>query len=359
MITRIRNSCSFVLFEHHFEIRSDIEGNHFKIKGFTTEEAKIITNYLSMGTEDENIADSLTKLIGGHQKKINSLISFLYKKHLLVNKPLASINPQDTLYDRQIRFLDSFETPQLSGEDFNTKMQARKIVIIGLGAYGSWLMLHCARLGIKHLIGIDFDTVELSNLHRQVLYTREDIGQPKVDACKKMISSVDNDIVYEGFNKKIQNENDLLPFLEGVDLIFNAFGYYSEDKAKDDIPGLIAKAGITAQIPTLCLSTSWLGPFFIPAKSPCYFCAINHPDINHVLIRNNKNIRIEKRAFAPILSTTCSLAILEAVQYLSGIASPKTLGGLININPFQIENSQFISISRNINCKYCSSGQRI
>jgi hypothetical protein len=355
MYIRLHNLCTYVIYEDYFEIRSsNISGLSFRFKGFTTKSASLLLQLLHSGIEELSAAEFLSYSVSCDKNKIIQLLLFLESKGFLVKRSLiTSHKPEDTLYDRQIRFFDSFENENSEGKYFNKQLQNRKIVIVGLGAYGTWLALHCARLGIKQITGIDFDTVELSNLHRQILYTKDDIGFPKATACSKILTSVDQSIKYRGYCKKIENEDDLIPFLENADLVFNAFGYYPENAAKNAISGFITTASIKTKTPMLCLSTNWLGPFYVPKRSACYFCAVKNPEIEPILQNHKKNVRIEKRAFCPILAMTCSIAAIEAARYLSGIDQPSTLKGLLAIDPFRIEKSKFIPIDPLESCSYC------
>jgi len=356
MYIRFQNSCNYILEESSLEIRSDIFNKIFRFKGLPLNLLEKLTQDLQCGIEEKELFVNLSKEYEVYKSKIEQLLSFLKEKKLIINtSDLSTPAPEDTLYDRQVRFLNSFENSDFSGYQLNEKLQNKKVVIIGLGAYGSWLSLHCSRLGIKNIVGIDHDKVELSNLHRQVIYTRVDIGKNKVDACAELIVASDPSIKYENICKKIINEADLFPFLDNADLVFNAFGYYPANEAESMIPGIITRACIKTRTPMLCLSTNWLGPFYLPDISACYFCAVTKPEIEPILRKVQRNARIDKRALAPIIATTCSLAVIEAVCYLSGINKPGTIDGLKFIDPFNIEKSKFIPVIKDVKCKFCSS----
>ncbi|MFT4060483.1 MAG: ThiF family adenylyltransferase [Legionella sp.] len=223
MYIRFQNSCTYDLFDNYFEIKSDVFNKAYRFHGVAYEQAKYLCQNLQKGVLKELLLSEFESSL----KKINEIILFLKQNNMVIEcDHLVFKSPEDTLYDRQIRFLDSFETNQFNGEVFNKNLQNRKVVIVGLGAYGTWLTLHCARLGIKNIVGIDHDVVELSNLHRQVLYSKDDVGLGKALSCSKKLTEVDQTIKFHSVCKKIEDEFDLVPYLEGADLIFNAFGYY-------------------------------------------------------------------------------------------------------------------------------------
>lgn len=356
MFIKLQNSCSYHIYNDYFEIRSDVFNLSYKFKGFTSDFSKKLLEQLQEGIQEDVLLNSFSIEPKSVRYNVKKLISFLREKKLLITcSDVSSFSPEDTLYDRQIRFLNSFETNEHSGKDFNEKLQNSKVVIVGLGAYGSWLALHCSRLGIKHIVGIDHDVVELSNLHRQVLYTKDDIGLQKVEACSKVITASDASVKYEGICRKIESETDLLPYLEDADFVFNAFGYYPIEKAENTISEFITTACIKAKKPMLCLSTNWIGPLYVPGTSACYFCAVTNSKLETLLRKVKKNPRVDKRAFCPILAMTCSLAVLEATRYLTSINVPSAIEGIRSIDPFYIEKSTFFPIEKNKDCSFCNS----
>ena len=66
------------------------------------------------------------------------------------------------------------------------------ISIFGVGGIGCNVALLTARLGFKKLILVDNDTIEASNLNRQTLYSKDDIGKNKVDVAKQILDKLDN-----------------------------------------------------------------------------------------------------------------------------------------------------------------------
>ena len=76
------------------------------------------------------------------------------------------------------------------GEAGQQKLQEAEIVIVGCGGLGSIAAVSLAASGIGKIHLIDFDVVDVSNLHRQVFYRIEDIGKPKIEVLAKHIQSI-------------------------------------------------------------------------------------------------------------------------------------------------------------------------
>ena len=103
------------------------------------------------------------------------------------------------------------------GEQGQQKLLQSKIWIIGCGGLGSIIAPYLAGAGIGHLILVDGDTVDISNLHRQVFYKTEDQGKNKVDVLKDHCLKLNPSIYIETFDQKIDKTN-IDSILKNVDL---------------------------------------------------------------------------------------------------------------------------------------------
>ena len=93
--------------------------------------------------------------------------------------------------------------------------------IIGCGGLGCNIAVHMVGAGVGKLILCDFDTVDESNLNRQFLYTKEDIGKVKCEAAKMRLSQFSQNTEIESVNLKIKSSDDL-NFSENCDIILLA-----------------------------------------------------------------------------------------------------------------------------------------
>jgi len=92
------------------------------------------------------------------------------------------------------------------GEEGQQKLLNARVLIVGLGGLGCPVALYLAAAGIGHISLCDPDSVELSNLQRQVLYRQDDIGQLKVDCAKRELLALNPDLDITVFATEVSTE---------------------------------------------------------------------------------------------------------------------------------------------------------
>ena len=97
----------------------------------------------------------------------------------------------------------------LIGKDAVKKLQKSTVMIVGCGAVGSFAIEALARSGVGHLILIDFDKIEESNINRQLFALDSVIGKPKVEIAKQRIADINPDIKVDAFNMFFDEDTDL------------------------------------------------------------------------------------------------------------------------------------------------------
>jgi Dinucleotide-utilizing enzymes involved in molybdopterin and thiamine biosynthesis family 2 len=85
------------------------------------------------------------------------------------------------LFSRQLQLKEITSVGQ------NKLLQA-KVVVVGCGGLGGAAAVHLAASGVGHIHLVDFDTVAISNLHRQVFFTLDDVGALKAEVLKNVIT---------------------------------------------------------------------------------------------------------------------------------------------------------------------------
>lgn len=87
------------------------------------------------------------------------------------------------------------------------RLARARVTVVGAGGLGSPVLTYLAQAGVGTLRLIDFDTVSLSNLNRQFLYTENDLGRKKADAAKERLELLNSEIRVEALDAKLTEEN--------------------------------------------------------------------------------------------------------------------------------------------------------
>lgn len=139
---------------------------------------------------------------------------------------------------------DFFEVHhRLIGKENQDSIAATKIAVVGVGGLGCVVAQQLIRLGVKQLTLIDADTVELSNLPRQVLFTQNDVGVAKVDVAKAQLHLFKNDCAIIRKKTHLDSKN-AVSLLSESDIVVDCTDSYSSRFA-------ISKACETLNLPMI------------------------------------------------------------------------------------------------------------
>ena len=119
-------------------------------------------------------------------------------------------------------FLD--RTIKVLGIDKVNSFNDKVILVAGIGGVGGTALEALARSGFTKFILIDFDKVDESNLNRQILFLRKDIGKDKVDVAKEKLLEINPDIEVKLIKEKIDT-NSLKDLNEKIDFVIDAIDY--------------------------------------------------------------------------------------------------------------------------------------
>lgn len=233
-------------------------------------------------------------------------------------------------YDRQIMIKDI-------GEKGQEKLKKSRVVIAGAGGLGSPIAIYLASAGIGTIRIIDDDTVELSNLNRQILHWESDIGKNKIDSAKDKLRKLNSGINIEAICEKITEENASI-LLNGFDAIVDAM---------DNLPTryIINRFAVEKQIPLFHGAVKGFegrAMTIIPPKTACLRC----------LFRGD----IPQEKF-PVIGVTPGIIGLiqatEVIKYLVGIGN-LLINRLLLFDGIYMSFQEFI-VKKNPNCDHCGA----
>ena len=121
---------------------------------------------------------------------------------------------KDQLFKRQITL------PEM-GKAGQQKLQNASVLVVGCGGLGSPVAVYLATSGIGEIHLVDFDTVAISNLHRQVFYSKQDVGKPKAAVLAEFIKERAPFTEVNFTSEAITKEN-VLELIAGVDVVVDA-----------------------------------------------------------------------------------------------------------------------------------------
>ncbi len=226
------------------------------------------------------------------------------------------------------------------GREGQRKLERSKVAIVGLGGLGTASSLYLALAGVGHLRLIDQDTVELHNLHRQILYTIEDLHYPKVEVSAKRLGKVNPLVKVEAFPENL-NANNVEKLLSGVNCVVDGLDNmrtrYLVNKAcaKLRIPYVFGAAiGIEGNISV-----------FAPPETPCLECVFPNLEDSSLM---SCDVRGVLGATPGIIGT---MQAMETIKVLTGIGS--VLKGKLMICDFSDMYLTTIDIYKRENCPAC------
>lgn len=129
-------------------------------------------------------------------------------------------NTQLERYSRQIIL------PEI-GVEGQKKLLLAKVLVIGAGGLGSGVLYYLASSGVGKLGIVDFDKVDLSNLHRQTIHFSSDLGKLKIKSAKEKINQINPDVKVIAFEKKL-NEENIKEILEDFDIIVDCLDTFKD-----------------------------------------------------------------------------------------------------------------------------------
>lgn len=113
-------------------------------------------------------------------------------------------------------------TQLLIGEQAVERLKASKVAIFGIGGVGSFAAEALGRCGVGELVLIDYDTINTTNINRQIHSTTKTLGRYKVDVMKERLLEINPDIKVTAINKKYNQESSHEILNDDYDYIIDA-----------------------------------------------------------------------------------------------------------------------------------------
>jgi molybdopterin/thiamine biosynthesis adenylyltransferase/rhodanese-related sulfurtransferase len=156
--------------------------------------------------------------------------------------------------------------------DGQKRLKASRVLCIGAGGLGSPLTLYLAAAGVGTLGLMDFDTVDVSNLQRQILHTTADIGRPKLDSARAKLEALNPDLNVNSHTERVDPSNALELFGQ-YDVIVDGTDNFPTRYLVNDACVLLGKPNVYGSI----FRFDGQASVFFPPHGPCYRCLYPEP----------------------------------------------------------------------------------
>jgi len=237
-------------------------------------------------------------------------------------------------YSRQI-MLPDFD---LAGQ---TTLLESTALIIGLGGLGSPIAMYLAAAGVGHLILVDFDTVEISNLQRQIIHTTEQLGQSKVASAKAALQQLNPEIRLTCVNQQL-NANQLKEYVQTSNIVldgsdnFNTRFMLNQVCVENQTP-LVSGAAIRLE--------GQVSVFLNNGQGPCYRCLYKDGEDQDMTCSENG-------VLAPVVGIIGSIQATEAIKVLTHLGEP--LDGRLMMLDAKYMEWRTIKLKKDPSCPVCS-----
>lgn len=216
------------------------------------------------------------------------------------------------------------------------------VLILGLGGLGASASQYLAGSGIGRLTLLDPDTVELSNLHRQVVHSENTLNMNKARSAQQQLQQLNSSITIEAIDHLLDDQQ-LSALINSVDVVVDC---------TDNSTSRMLHNKICVQTKTPLVSAAAIrfeGQLMVvdprEDNSPCYQCV--YPDLS-----GQQDTCSQSGILSPVVGLMGVMQALETVKLLSKTGTP-SIGKLVNFDGLDLSMRSF-SVSKNKNCPVCS-----
>lgn len=252
----------------------------------------------------------------------------------LVNPGPALSAQQARRYSRQI-VIPQF---QASGQE---RIRNAKVLCIGAGGLGSPALIYLAAAGVGTIGIVDFDTVDETNLHRQVLYGQSDIGKKKVDVAKSKIEESNPLVEVNVYPVRI-NPSNVFKIMADYDIVIDATDNFATRYLINDAAVLLKKPYVWGSVNRF----DGQAAVFWSTLGPCYRCLHPEPPAP-----GSVQSCADAGVFGVLCASVASIQVNEVIKAITGIGELQ-IGKLMIYEALEAEHSK-INIHKNPQCVIC------
>ncbi|HEX6498117.1 MAG TPA: adenylyltransferase/sulfurtransferase MoeZ [Micromonosporaceae bacterium] len=231
--------------------------------------------------------------------------------------------------------------------DGQKRLKNAKVLCVGAGGLGSPALMYLAAAGVGTLGIVEFDTVDESNLQRQIIHGQSDIGRPKSESARDTIREI-NPLVDVVIHDEALNNDNVFRIFEQYDLIIDGTDNFATRYLVNDAAVLLGKPYVWGSIYRFDGQAS----VFWAEHGPCYRCLYPEPPPPGM---------VPSCAEGGVLGVLCasigSIQVTEAIKLLTGVGEP-LVGRLMVYDALEM-TYRTIKVRKDPNCAICGENPTI
>lgn len=256
----------------------------------------------------------------------------------LIETPAAPDTLSEAELDRYARHIVLHDI----GGTGQTRLKRAKVLVIGAGGLGSPVLIYLAASGVGTLGVVDDDTVDVSNLQRQVLHMDADLGRPKVESAVDNLYRLNPFVKVHAYHRRLEADT-ARDLVSGYDMVIDGSDNFA---TRQKVNAACVAAGIPLVSGALGTWDGTVSVFQGQGENPCYECAFPNPPAP----RDDISCA-EAGVFAPLPGIIGSLMAAEAVKLITNAGTP--LFGRLLIHDVRESATRTIKVKRRADCPTC------
>jgi len=232
--------------------------------------------------------------------------------------------------------------------DGQKKLKAAKVLCIGTGGLGSPIALYLAAAGVGTLGLVDFDTVDYSNLQRQILHGTKDVGRKKINSARDRIKDVNPNVQVDLHDAFFTSEN-AREIVESYDIVIDGTDNFPTRYLSNDICVFLKKPNIYGSIFRFDGQVTVFAPHL---GGPCYRCLYPEPPPPGMVPSC-----AEGGVLGVLPGIIGVIQAIEAVKLIVGIGEP-LIGRLLHFDALKMKFREF-KVRKDPKCPVCSENPTI
>ena len=156
------------------------------------------------------------------------------------------------------------------------RLKGARVLVIGAGGLGSPLILYLAAAGVGTIGVVDFDTVSLSNLQRQIAHRTSDLGRPKTDSAREAVRALNPAIHYEAHPIRLEPDN-AMALVDAYDIVADGSDNFATRFLVNDTCYFAKKTLVSAAVSEFDGQLATFKAHDRGGQYPCYRCLFPEP----------------------------------------------------------------------------------